>query len=106
MKISPAGSKPGNHYGQAKVHKPEEDNCPSFHPILSAIGTQTYDLAKFLIPVSKPLTENEYTVHDSFLFATEDSIFSSKNLMAGLDVENLFTNIPLGKTIENTIIYF
>ena len=71
LKIFPTGSKPGILYGQAKVHKPLEDNCPSFRPILSAIGTPTYDLAKFLVPVLIPLTENEYTVYDSFSFASE-----------------------------------
>ena len=47
-----------------------EDNCPSFRPILPAIGTPTYYLAKFRVPILKPLTENEYTVHDSFSFAS------------------------------------
>ena len=73
LKICSAGSKPGILYGQAKVHKPVQDNCPSFRPILSVIGTPTYDLAKFLVPILKPLTENEYTVHDSFSFASEVS---------------------------------
>ena len=30
LKICPTESKPGILYGQAKVHKPVEDNCPSF----------------------------------------------------------------------------
>ena len=80
-----------------------EDNCPSFRPISSAISTPTYDLVKFLVPILKPLTENEYTVHDSFSFASEVSKFNSKNLMASLDVESLFTNIPLEETIDNII---
>ena len=103
LKIFPTESKPGILYGQAKVHKPVEDNCPSFRPILSAIGTPTYDLDKFLDPILKPLTENEYTAHDSFSFASEVSKFNAKNLMAGLDVESLFTNIPLEETIDNII---
>ena len=48
-------------------NKPVQDNCPSFRPILSAIGTPPY--AKFLVPFLKPLTENEYTVRNSFSFA-------------------------------------
>ena len=64
LKICPRGSKSGIFYGQAKVHKPVENNCPYFRPILSAIDTPTYDLAKFLILILEPLTENEYTVHD------------------------------------------
>ena len=57
LKIFPSRSKPDILYGQAKVHKPVKDNCPSFRPIPFAIGT-TYDLAKFLVPILKPLTEN------------------------------------------------
>ena len=87
LKICPARSKPGILYGQAKVHKPVKDNCPSFRPILSAIGTPTYDLAKFLVHILKPLTDNEYTVHDSFSFANDVIKFNSTNLMASLDVE-------------------
>ena len=80
-----------------------EDNCPSFRPILLAIGTSTYDLAKFLVSILKPLTENEYTVHDSFSFASEVIKFNRKNLMASLDVESIFTNIPLEETIDKII---
>ena len=103
LKICPTASKPGILYGQAKVHKPFEDNCPSFRPILSAIATPTYDLPKFLVPILKPLSENEYTVHDSFSFASEVSKFDSENFMAGLNVESLFTNISLEETIDNII---
>ena len=103
MKICLTGSKPDILYGQAKVHKLLEHNCPSFCPILLTIGTTTYGLAKFLVPILKPLTENEYTVHDSFSFSSEVSKFNSKNLMASLDVENLFTNITLEETIDNII---
>ena len=95
LKVCHAGSQPGTLYGQIKVHKPVEDNCQSFCPILSAIGTPTYDLAKFLVPILKLLTENEYTVHDSFSFSSEVSKFSSKGLMASLDVVSLFNKISL-----------
>ena len=79
-------SKPGILYGQAKIYKPVEDNCPSFSPILSAIGTPAYNkLAKFFVPILNPLSENEYTVHDSFSFESEISKFNSNNLMASLD---------------------
>ena len=54
-------SKPGILYGQAKIYKPVEDNCPSFSPILSAIGTPAYKLAKLFVPILNPLSENEYT---------------------------------------------
>ena len=37
-----------------------------FRPILLVMCTPGYDLAKFLVPILKPLTENEYKVHHSF----------------------------------------
>ena len=101
--IYPTGSRPGILYGSAKVHKPIIDNCPSFRPILSAIGTPTYNLAKFLVPILSPLTVNEFTVHDSFLFAEEVANFDANCIMASLDVESLFTNILIDETIENCI---
>ena len=58
-------------YELFKVHKVIVDNCPAFRPTLSAINTPTYKLAKFLVPILKSLTSNEYTVKDSFAFAEE-----------------------------------
>ena len=71
----------------------------SFRPILSAIGTPTYSLAKFLVPILSSITINEYTVRDSFAFADEILQQDSNLFMASLDVESLFTNIPLKETI-------
>ena len=68
--LKPVGTRPGIMYGLCKVHKDIIDNCPPFRPILSAINTPTYKLAKFLVPILKSLTSNEYTVKDSlFAFA-------------------------------------
>ena len=50
-KLRSAGSKPGRLYGSAKLHKLFINGLPPFIPILSAIGTPTYKLAKFLVPV-------------------------------------------------------
>ena len=101
--IYPTGSRPGILYSSAKEHKPIIDNCPSFQPILTAIGTPTYNLEKFLVPVLSPLTVNEFTVHDLFSFAEEVTNFDANCIMASLDVESLFTNIPLDETTENCI---
>ena len=83
--------------------KPTIDNCPSFRPILSTIGTPPYNLAKFLVPILSPLTVNEFTVHDSFSFADEVANFDANCIMASSDVPSLFTSIPLDETIENCI---
>ena len=93
--IYPRGSRPGILYGSPKVHKAVINNCPKFHPILSTIGTPTYKLAKFLVPILSPLQSNEFLVHDSFSFVDEVSSFCPDHFMASLDVKSLFTNIPL-----------
>ena len=44
---------------------------PSYQPILSFLNTPTCQRAKFLIPILKYLTTNEFTWEDSFYFAEE-----------------------------------
>ena len=98
--LKPVGTRPGIMYGLCKVHKDIIDNCPPFRPILSAINTPTYKLAKFLVPILKSLTSNEHTVKDSFAFAEEIVEQDSECFMGSLDVDSLFTNIPLEETID------
>ena len=64
------------------------------------MNTPTYKLGKFLVPILKPLTTNQFTVKDSFHFAEE--IFDQQHdlFMSSLDVDSLFTNIPLEEIIE------
>ena len=87
-------------YGLAKVHKIVIDGLPPFRPILPAIGTPIYKLAKFLVPMLEPLTTNECTIKDSFTFAEELQSFDSKLVMASFDIESIFTNIPFQETID------
>ena len=101
-KICPKGSRPGIPYGNPEIHKPVVDNLPIFRPILSAINTFGYNLVRFLIPVLAPLTLSEFTIKDSFSFAKEIT-YDSSLYMASLDVESLFTNIPLNETIKNCL---
>ena len=94
-KLRPVSSKPGTIYGSAKVPKPVINGIPPFWPILSVIGTPTYKLAKFLVPVQSDITQNEFNVKDSFTFVDEILTQNSDLYMASLDVDALFTNIPL-----------
>ena len=98
--IYPRGSRPGILCGSPKIHKPVISNCPIFRPILSTIGTLTYKLAKFLVPILSPLTSNEFLLQNSFSFADEVSSSHPDHFMASLDVESLFTNIPLNEVID------
>ena len=68
-KIKAVGSKPGILYGLCKVQKTITDVCPPFRPILSAIESPSYKLAKFLVPKLSSITFNEFTAKDSFAFA-------------------------------------
>ena len=65
-----------------------------------ALQTPTYNLAKFLNPISNPLTENEYTVKGSFQFAEEIREQGPTLSMSSSDVDLLFTSIPLDKTLD------
>ena len=98
-KLWPTGSQPGILYGLAKVHKPVE-LYPKVRPILSAVGTPTHSLAKFLVPFFSKINNNEYTVKDSFQFSKEIVEQDSGLYMCSLDVESLFTNLPLDETIN------
>ena len=98
--LKPVGTRPGVMYGSCKVHKASVGNCPPFRPILSALNTPTYKLAKFLVPILKPLATNEFAVKDSFHFAEEIVDQQHDLFMGSLDVDSLFTNITLEETIK------
>ena len=83
----PSGSQPSVLYGLAKIHKVLEDGIPSFRPILSAIGTPTYKLAKFCEQLLKPLINNEYKIKTSFSFAKEVLEFHASLFMASFDIK-------------------
>ena len=96
----PVGTRPGVMYGSSKVHKAIVENCMPFQPILSALNTPTYKFAKYLLQILKPLTTDEFTIKDSFHFAEEIVHQQHDLFMGSLDVDSVFTNIPLEKTIE------
>ena len=62
-----SGSTPGILYGLPKVHK----LFTPLRPIFAACGTPTYKLAKYLVPILAPLTENQFTVKNSYQFVTD-----------------------------------
>ena len=67
--MCPVGTTPNILYGNPKVHKTVVNNTPKFRPILSAINTPTYLLAKYLNPILSTLTTNELTAKNSLDFA-------------------------------------
>ena len=98
--LYPRGSKPGVLYGLPKIHKQLVDGIPKFRPILSAIGTCSYKLAKFLVPILKDISVNDFTIGNSFEFGKEVLKQDASLYMGSLDVEALFTSLPLIETIN------
>ena len=98
--LKPVGTRPVVMYGLSKVYKASVENCLPFQSILSALNTPTYIFAKFLLQILKPLTTDDFTIQDSFHFAEEIVHQQHDLFMGSLDVDSVFTNIPLGKTIK------
>ena len=96
-KMFTSGSGPGILYGLPKVHKPNFCTNFQFRPIFAAYNTPSFNLAKFLVPILNPLTNNEYTVNNTHSFVNDVGRIggASRYFMASFDVENLFTNISL-----------
>ena len=53
--------------------------------------------------ILSPLAISEYTFQGSFAFVKEITKTDCNYVMASLDIESLFTNIPLEETIENCV---
>ena len=98
-KIKPRGSRAGVMYGLPKVHK---KGVP-VRPIISAIKTYNYELAKYLDSILKPLLDdNTMMIKDTFDFVNRVSKLDPtiNKYLVSFDVESLFTNIPTIETIE------
>lgn len=89
-------SRPPLLYGVPKVHN---ENMP----IVSSIGSLTYNLAKFL---SKQLGEcvgrTESFVKDSrhFISLTKNLQLQETDMLVSFDVESLFTKMPIPDTVN------
>ncbi|XP_066933971.1 uncharacterized protein [Clytia hemisphaerica] len=104
-KLYPTGSAPGKLYGTAKVHKLKTgegiDKLP-LRPIVSNIGTATYQTAKYLAKLLSPLNKSIYSVNstNAFLHDLESISIADDEEMVSFDVVGLFTNVPLKHTID------
>ena len=104
-KLYPTGSAPGKFYGTAKVHKLKDgeqvDKLP-LRPIVSNIGTATYQTAKYLAKLLSPLNKSIYSVNSTkeFLKDLESISIADDEEMVSFDVVGLFTNVPLDHTIK------
>ena len=86
---------PGYIYGNVKTHKP---NNP-LRPIISQCPTPTYKLAKTLNKIITPYIPNQYSLQSTNDFIDLIHSNNSQGIIASLDVESLFTNVPIDQTI-------
>ena len=93
------GSRLAHLCGLPKTHKKKL----ATRPILSATGTYNYKLATWLDEKLKPLSVNEHTVSDIFVFADElrEMKIKDREVLVSYDVSSLFTNVPVDETIES-----
>ncbi|CAF2134469.1 unnamed protein product [Rotaria magnacalcarata] len=96
--MRPCGSQCARMYGLPKIHKA---GLP-LRPVMSAIGSYNYRLAKYLAIKLKPFRKSKHMLKDTFEFI--DSIKKinptmTKHRMISFDVTSLFTKVPLSYTI-------
>ena len=102
--LRPKATHFGRAHGLPKVHK-HYDGIPQFRPIIDTTSTPHYNVGKFLAQLLNPLTQNEYTLRDSFHAVSEiksipKELFSEGYRLVSFDVVSLFTNVPLDRTIN------
>ena len=67
-KLDAIGCIPDVLYGLRTVHKSLVNGLPKMRPILSAIGTASYNLYKFLVPILICLVTGTCTIVNSFCY--------------------------------------
>ena len=87
---------PGYIYGNVKTHK---TNNP-LRPIISQIPSPTYNLAKTLNKIISPYIPNEFSLKSTNDFIDLLHVSECSGIIASLDVESLFTNVPIDDTID------
>ena len=102
--MRPKFAQVGRAHGLPKIHK-HYDNIPPFRPIIDTTNTPHYGVGKFLTNLLNPLTQNDYSVKDSFeavnkIQQTPPELFDQNYRYFSFDVTSLFTNVPLNKTIK------
>ena len=89
---------PGYIYGNPKIHKSQND--PPLRPIISQVGTVTYDIAKWMNSLITPYMPQKFTINSTNDFIKIAQTVKDPNFLAFLDVESVFTNVPVEETIE------
>ncbi|XP_063887640.1 uncharacterized protein LOC135115080 [Scylla paramamosain] len=83
-------------YGNVKTHKPGN----KLRPIISQIPTPTYMLAKRLCTLLSLYIPTTYSLRSATEFLDILKTSDSSGVIASLDGESLFTNVPVDRTID------
>ena len=93
-RLYPTGAGVPKFYGLPKVHK---EGIP-LRPIVSSIGAASYETAKELARILKPLVRNSpYQVQNSkdFIQQIKDIKLKEDQCIMSYDVKALFTSLPI-----------
>ena len=102
--LRPRSAEFGRAHGLPKTHK-TFDTLPKFRPIIDTTNTPHYNVGKFLSSLLNPLTINEFVLKDSFdavsaINSIPSTLFSDGHQFVSFDIESLFSNVPLNRTID------
>ena len=97
-------NQPARVHGLPKMHK-TFTNISKFRPIIDTTGTSHYLAGKCLAQLLYPLTNNEFTLKDSFeainrIQDIPSSLFVNGYKYVSFDIESLFTNVLVKKAID------
>ena len=98
-RLYPTGTGSPKLYGLPKIHK----EGISFRPVVSSIGTASYETSKELARILKPLVgKSMYHVHNTqdFIQQIKDIKLLEDQCMMSFDVKALFTSVPIKPAIS------
>ena len=85
-----------------KLQSGDALNELTMRPIVSNVGTATYETAKFLNSLLAPLGKSDCSILNTkaFVKQVKGQRIPEGYKMISFDVKNLFTNIPLKETVD------
>ena len=98
-RLYPTAAVPSKFYGLPKIHKP---GIP-LRPIVSSIGAATYNTAKELAKILKPLVGmSAHHVHNTrdFVEQIKDVRLKQEECIVSYDVTALFTSVPINPVLD------
>ena len=97
LRVPQGGTRPALFYGSVKLHKPDRP----LRPIVSAVGTATYGIARTVNSVLSPFVKHlpSYITNTrDFIDRIHDLEIADDEIMVSFDVKSLFTSVPRDET--------